>query len=487
VDPGLNAELSRPELTSRISDLDYAGAILVIGADPMHEMPILDLRIRKAARRGGAKLLVASERPNTLDGGAATDAVRYAPGEAGTFLRALAAALAPRDAPAEGPHAKDAAALAEQLRAVPDPIIVWGERLWRSPGAVEALHEIARALDMHQKIGPGLLCVPEESNTRGLREAGVQPKTGPGLLPAKEGNDAASVRDGSPRAVLLLNSDPVRTYPEGDRWAKTLAGTFVVSFAMFDDESTRHANVVFPTESHAEKEGVVTHPDGRLQRLRPNVPLPHGIRPGWWALCEIAAKLGLDLPFGTPEDVFKALSSDVPFYGETAYEEIGGMGLRPQERDPGASWTPERAGSPSPVAAPAPAPSENGGLTLGTYRDIWAGEVTERNPALRFLAPSQRLEISAADAKELELEHGEPVTVSSNGHSVEAFASLKARAKPGVAFLIEGVGGANANVFGAGATITVAKRAVPETNGSGNGAGSLARVVETPMPAEGAK
>jgi NADH-quinone oxidoreductase subunit G len=489
VDPGLYAELARPELTSRISDLDYAGAILVVGADPMHEMPILDLRIRKAARRGGAKLLVASERPNTLDGGAATDAVRYAPGEAGNFLRALAAALGPGDAPADGPHAEDAAALAEQLRAVPDPIIVWGERLWRSPGAVEALYDISRALDMHQKIGPGLLCVPEESNTRGLREAGVQPATGPGLLPAKEGNDAASVRGGSPGAVLLLNADPVRTYPEGDEWARTLGGTFVVSFAMFDDESTKHADVVFPTESHAEKEGVVTHPDGRLQRLRPNVPLPNGIRPGWWALCEIASKLGLDLPFGTPEDVFGALSAEVPFYGETAYEEIGGLGLRPQERDPGDSWTPERAGSPSPATSPAPAPSESGGLILGTYRDIWAAEVTDRNPALNFLAPTQRLELSVADAKELELEHGDPITVSSNGHSVDAFASLKARMTPGVAFLIEGVEGANANVFGAGAAISVVKRAVPETNGSGdgNGAGPRGRVVETPMPAEGAK
>ncbi len=87
VQADLLAELTRPELSSRIADLDYAGAILVIGTDPLHEMPILDLRIRKAARRGGAKLLVASERPTALDGGAATDPVRYAPGEAGSLHR----------------------------------------------------------------------------------------------------------------------------------------------------------------------------------------------------------------------------------------------------------------------------------------------------------------------------------------------------------------------------------------------------------------
>ena len=52
VDAGLLGELSRPELGSRIADLDHADAILVVGVDPLHEMPILDLRIRKAVRRG---------------------------------------------------------------------------------------------------------------------------------------------------------------------------------------------------------------------------------------------------------------------------------------------------------------------------------------------------------------------------------------------------------------------------------------------------
>ena len=45
-------EVSRPELSASVSDLDAAEAILVIGCDPLHAMPILDLRIRKVVRRG---------------------------------------------------------------------------------------------------------------------------------------------------------------------------------------------------------------------------------------------------------------------------------------------------------------------------------------------------------------------------------------------------------------------------------------------------
>ena len=81
----------------------------------------------------------------------------------------------------EGPFEKEAAAIAEVLQEAPDQAIIWGERLWRNPGAVEALHACARACDMHQRIGPGLLEVPEESNGRGLREVGCLPGGRPGL------------------------------------------------------------------------------------------------------------------------------------------------------------------------------------------------------------------------------------------------------------------------------------------------------------------
>src|SRR5262249_48072174 len=72
IDAGLLGELSRPDHGARMTDLDNADAILIVGADPLHEMPILDLRIRKAVRRSHAKLMVASEHPTALDGGAET-------------------------------------------------------------------------------------------------------------------------------------------------------------------------------------------------------------------------------------------------------------------------------------------------------------------------------------------------------------------------------------------------------------------------------
>ena len=487
VDHALLAELWRPELSAKMSDLDYAGAVLVLGTDPLHEMPILDLRIRKAVRRGGAKLAVACERPTALDGGA-DESIRYAPGEAASFLRALTGALGDQGA-GDGPHAKPAGAIAELLNSVSDPVIVWGERLWREPGAVSALREVARTLGMHKRIGPGLLEVPEQANGRGLREAGCLPGAGPGLTPTSPGRNAAAIRDalrsGELDTLVLVNADPVRTYPDSTAWRQALAKSFVVSIAMFDDESTSQADLVFPAESHAEKEGTVTHPDGRLQRVRANVPHPEGLRPGWWLLSQIGSALGQE-SFGTAEDVFSALCREVPFYGQIAYEEIGGRGLRWQERDPGYSWTPTSEIGSAPAYAPSPAPpapasagdsADGNGLVLGTYRDLWANEVTVRNPSLRFLMPTQKLELAAEDAEQLELSHGDPVTVSVNGTGVEARVAIKERMRPGAAFLIEGTSEGNANVLANGAPrrVEVRKREPSES-------GSKARVVSTPIP-----
>jgi NADH-quinone oxidoreductase subunit G len=318
------------------------------------------------------------------------------------------------------------------------------------PGAVDALLACTRALGMHERIGPGLLEVPEESNARGLREVGCTYGAGPGLNPtgqsAGPGWINGQLEAGELDALIMSGADPVRTHPDGGSWRRALGKAFVVAISMFDDESTKYADIVLPAESHAEKEGTVTHPDGRLQRLRPNVPHPDSVRPGWQFLLELSATLGNELGLHSAEDIFGALADEVPFYGGLDYETVGGFGKRWQERKPGQSWTPPQRGV-RVTSTTGDEEADGEGLILGTYRDLWATEVTKRNPSLRFLMPQQRLEISAKDAKELELENGDEVRVSVNGTSVAARIAIKERIVPGTVFLIEGTDDENANVL----------------------------------------
>ena len=288
------------------------------------------------------------------------------------------------------------------------------------------------------------------------------PNLRPGLLDADEqGLPAAGVAralaDGDLSALILMHSDPLRTHPDRGAWASALdKANFIVGFSDFVTESLEdHANVVFPAPSYAEKEGTLTHPDGRLQRLRQSIGHPGEVRPQHEVLLELIGRL-LGSPFRlTLPMLLGQIASAVPFYKDITLEEIGGQGVRWQERE-GASELPAGDVPDGPLEHPPARPE--GGLVLGTKRSLWAGRETEHAPSLRFLAPHQQAEISAGDAERLGIAPGDEVEVAVNGTSVRAVAALRAGFDPGAVFLIEGTSENNANALTNGAPRTVELR-----------------------------
>jgi NADH-quinone oxidoreductase subunit G len=451
--------LSRPELAASVADIDDADSILVLGADLLHAMPILDLRVRKAIRRSGARAGVATERPTSLDGGA-DETARYAPGDTAAFLWTLASELGDEDAPVTEEYRGPASEVAGVMRPGRS-VVLWGERIGhQGPEALEALLACARALQLDAD-GAGLIEVPDAANARGLREAGMLPGSGPGFAEVPDGLDAAAMREAlvgdELGAIVLAYANPARDHPASDRWAEALKSSFVVAVAMFEDESAKHADVILPAETHAEKEGTVTHPDGRVQRMRPSVPHPGATRPGWQWLAELAARLGDETGIDAASEALEALAGEVPFLEGLTMDEIGGRGVRWQDRPAVAAFPETGDAGGAPGAAPAAATAANGGLRLGTYRDLWADEVTDRNPALRFLAPQQTVEISLADAEDMGLGEGDEVDVRSNGTSVRARVAIRERVRPGSAFMIEATIEANANRLSPAESIEVVK------------------------------
>jgi NADH-quinone oxidoreductase subunit G len=432
-DRELLIELSSPELAASVSDIDGVESILVLGTDPLHSMPIIDLRIRKVVRRKGTRLAVATDRPTAIDG-AAEETARYAPGFMDGFVSALAAE-AGADGYERGPGelGSDAERIAGVLRPG-STLIVWAGQ--PSPPLVA----------LARKLGAKLLEVPAGANGRGLREVGCLPMAGPGLSGTRAGLDPSdlcrSLTEGEVDAAFLVNADPVRDAPNGPAWAEALQkARFVLGISMFEDASTKHADVVFPAESYPEKEGTVTHPDGRLQRVRPSVPNPGNARPTWEVLVELAALLGDETGIDSGGEALAAIASDVPFYAGITQEEIGGLGIRWQDRD-AASRLPseERDFAGAALWTQAEGAGGDSRIRIGTYRDLWAAEVTDRSPALRFLSPKQTLELSPADAERLGLGGEKEVDVRSNGAGLRARLAIRERVRPGTAFLVDGLG-----------------------------------------------
>jgi NADH-quinone oxidoreductase subunit G len=432
--------LAAPALQATVPDLEFAHTVLLVGCEPLDDTPILDLRIRKGVRRRGVRLAIASARPSALDPNA-TLVVRYAPGGDASFLSGLAQELA-------GEARSD---LARLLRdGGEDVVIVWGERI--GTDAAAALLEIARHLGVAGRQGAGLLELPTGANGRGLREAGVLPNAGPGYAGLENtGRSATEIAraaaDGAVTALYLFQTDPVRDQPGRALWDAAMhrAGLIVAHASVLTEGLGDHASVIFPAESHAEKEGTVVHPDGRIQRLRVAIAHPGSVRAGWSVIAEVARRVGLDMGVLTSPMAWSQLAAAVPFYAGITLEEVGGRGLRwPERADLATGPAPARL---VPVRPGPPPSAANGALRLGTYRPIWAAPEVEASPALHYTIARQVLELSPEDARRLGVTHGEHVCVAQNGTRLRATASIRSGVAPGTAFLAEGIKTDSANAL----------------------------------------
>jgi NADH-quinone oxidoreductase subunit G len=409
--PELARALAAPQLQARVSDLEFAHAVLVLDCEPLDDAPIFDLRLRKGARRHGTQIAVAGPHESALDASARVSA-RFAPGAGAAFALALAAALRGEGhdelARRAGAEPGDVAAVAELLRGPHaqgaddgDPqareiVILWGERLTAGAAAdpaANALLALADALGIDRTEGAGLLEIPAAANGRGLREAGVLPNAGPGYLdaPPGEGSDAAAIAAGLAAgelsALYLLHCDPLRDLPDPDAWRGALErATTVVAHASFLTEAIReHATVVFPAQAYPEKEGTVVHPDGRVQRLRPAVALPGDVRHEWQVLAELCERSGVELGLTSAASAAELLFAAVPFYAGLTLEEIGGRGVRWPEREQARGLGERPAAS---ATAQEPFEAAPG---LAGYRSLWDHTEVEFSPTLEFLFPDSEL------------------------------------------------------------------------------------------------
>ncbi len=386
-----------------------------------------------------------------------------------------------RLAAAAGTTSAELRGLAATLAGAEEIVVLYGERLLDTSAG--RLLELAAHLKLAGTPGAGLLGIPDAANGRGLREVGVLPNAGPGLsAPAAPGRDAPSIAralaEGELDVVYLLGCDPLRGHPSRPTWEAGLAAAAgVIAHAALLTAGIRdHADVVFPAEASAEKEGTVTHPDGRVQRVRPAIGRPGTVRAEWQVLAELSRRLGSDPGLPTIALCSEWLFATVPFYSGLTLAELGGRGVRWPAR-PGArellQGTPDEPWPPS-ASAPARAnalAAPGARLLLGTYRSIWAAPEVEVSPALKFLARHQRVELSPHDAARLGLRQGDEVLVTDGDQQVRGRAELRHAMPEGRVFLETGIPDNSANAL-AGPLVAVHR--ATSTNGAATGAAARA-------------
>ncbi len=401
-----------------ISDLETAKTILLWAPDLKEEFPVLYLRVRRAAAELGANLVVVHPRRTGLDD-VATHKVRYRPGTGPDVLRELMA---------EDEYA--------EIRAVLDdgPVvaIVGRTGIGEDPRLAEAVAAFVRDLP-DAKIMP----LARRANVIGALDMGLAPTLLPGRvsessahetleaewgpLPDGLGRDATSIleglRDGDLRALIMLGIDPVRDHAEPELAVAGLAAAdFIVAFDHFRNDSTDHADVVFPVEGFAEVEGTVTNIEGRVQKVNRIVPGPGQTRAAWSVLDDLARRMGGDLGATSAATIAKEIAKVAPAYHGVTWDSLDwgdgrdGLLLPLETGVQHLEYIPVD-GNLTPVSA-------RFGLHLGRvlYDD---GVRVRMSPSLTALAPEAALYLNAAEVAALGVQPGATVVVEGDAGSAE--------------------------------------------------------------------
>ena len=314
-------------------DLESAKAIVVVGSDLQQESPIVFLRVHKASTRRAAIVFEIGARASALSRRTRARSVLCPPGTEAGVLLGIASELAARGLPsvdaslrsaATGPNATtlldqsrasagDIGALADALvSAGSEAVIVCGDRLAQSPGALAAAWNLALSL------GTRFVWLPRRAGARGGLDAGLHPRLLPGGrrvddpaaraeveavwgggLPATPGRDAREILDGADGLAMLLLAgvDPATDFGDATLGRRALdRSPFTVATDLFLNESTRRAHVVLPANAVAEREGTFTDWEGRAQPFAAAVP-PAGVsQADWEILGLIANEAGVGFP-----------------------------------------------------------------------------------------------------------------------------------------------------------------------------------------------
>jgi NADH-quinone oxidoreductase subunit G len=320
---GLPAEVVLGLPRATIPDLDRARAIVVVGADLKEDLPVLHLRVRRAAAELGVPLVDLGSRDHALTA-LSTAVLRHAPGVVGEAVGQLVAAL---DGSATSP---ELAALADAIEDRDGPVVVVAGRPSVAESAEATVHVLARLAALPDVR---LLSALPAANVHGALDAGLAPGFLPGrvtlaagahhvaatwgAVPAERGLDATAIlraaATGRIRALVLLDCDPFREFP--DRTVVRAALEAVEHLVVVGSglgEGLERADVVLPPTVWGEHGGTTTNLEGRVSRLG-RVVTPEGLTMESWRIAdELAARLGAPLGFETVDQVTDELARVAP-------------------------------------------------------------------------------------------------------------------------------------------------------------------------------
>lgn len=345
---------------------------------------------------------------------------------------------------------------------------------------VKGLASIALLTGNFGRESVGIGPVRGQNNVQGTCDMGVLPNVYPGYqnvsdekvrekfekawdvnLSPKNGYSLTQVpdlvlKDKKLKAYYIFGEDPVQSDPDANEVRETLDELeFVIVQDIFMNKTALHADVVLPSTSWGEHDGVYTCADRGFQLMRKAVEPKGDVKTDWQIICEISTAMGYKMEYNNTKEIWDEMRSLCPsFYGAT-YEKMENLGSvqwpceSEDMNDIGTKYLYEgevfstKNGKGNLFATewrpPFEMEDEEYPFSLCTIREVGHYSVrtmTGNCRALRSLEDEPGyLQISVEDAKNLNIEENELIRVSSRRGSVITRALVTDRVKKGATYM----------------------------------------------------
>ena len=273
------SNLAAVNFNSTLAGIETADAILIVGSHIRWEAPLVNVRIRKAVKRG-AKVFVI---------GAFWDTTYPA-----VFLGDELSSLG------ELPEA-----VAEIFSSAERPAIIMG-------GAALA----------HGALGAGLAFAEQFNLVReGWNGFNVlhfsAARMGGLMLGFAQKGGMKDIVAAKPKVVISLGADEMDFEPFAD--------ALKVYVGHHGDKGAHAADIILPGASYAEKDGTYVNTEGRVQFAEKAVFAPGDAREDWTILRALADALGVSVGFDSFAELQAAMIAEVPALGEEGLADFGAM------------------------------------------------------------------------------------------------------------------------------------------------------------------
>ena len=251
------------------------------------------------------------------------------------------------------------------------------------------------------------------------------------------------------KGMFVMGEDIIISEPNVSRLEEGMNDIeFVVLQDIFLNETARFADVIFPAACFAEKDGVFTNSERRVQLVRKGVEPPGQARADWQIIVDLAKSCGASWHYDHASEIYAEMARDTPKFSGISHERINarGEGLQwpcTDDEDPGTRYLHEgrvlrgdgrglfQAVDYRPSAEQ---PDDDYPLVMSTGRTLYhynAATQTRRAPGLDEKQPKAFIEIHPWDARKRGIDKGDLVDVTSRRGHVQVHAIISRQVKRG--------------------------------------------------------